>query len=80
MKAIVRTKFGSPDVLSLEDIEPPELTDDGVLVRVRATSVNPAEWYGMRGIPLAARPAFGFFKPRTKTCQVTDRQAQGDRF
>ena len=70
MKAIVRSKFGSPDVLSLEEIEQPILTDDGVLVRVRATSVNPAEWYGMAGRPLIARPAFGLFKPRTKTMGV----------
>ena len=67
MKAIVRTKFGSPDVLSLEDIERPELTDDGVLVRVRATSVNPADWYGLYGTPLIARPTMGFSKPKTMT-------------
>ena len=70
MKAIVRTKFGSPDVLSLEEIEQPPLTDDGMLVRVRATSVNPADWYSVVGIPLIARPTMGFFKPRAKTVGV----------
>jgi len=70
MKAIVRSKFGGPDVLSLEEVERPVLTDDGVLVRVHATSVNPAEWYSMVGKPLIARPAFGLFKPRTKTLGV----------
>ena len=70
MKAVVRSKFGSPDVLSLEEVERPVLTDDGVLVRVHATSVNPAEWYSMVGKPLIARPAFGLFNPRTKTLGV----------
>lgn len=70
MKAIVRTKYGSPDVLSLEEIETPTLPDDSVLVRVHATSVNPAEWYSMVGRPLIARPAFGLLKPRAKTMGV----------
>ena len=70
MKAIVRTKFGSPDVLSLQEIEQPPLTDDGLLVRVRATSVNPADWYSVAGQPLLARPTMGIFKPRTKTVGV----------
>lgn len=70
MKAIVRSKFGSPDVLSLEDVDTPPLTDDGLLVRVRATSVNPAEWYAVAGTPVLARPTMGMFKPRSKTVGV----------
>ena len=49
MKAIVRDKYGSPDVLELQEVEKPELTDDGVLVRVRASSVNPVDWYDADG-------------------------------
>ena len=48
MKAIVHDRYGLGG-LELRDIEKPELKDDGVLVRVRATSVNPAEWYGVTG-------------------------------
>lgn len=70
MKAIVRSKFGSPDVLSFEEIEQPPLTDDAVLVRVRASSVNPADWYGMTGTPLIARPTMGMRKPKTRTMGV----------
>ncbi|MEQ1872521.1 MAG: NAD(P)-dependent alcohol dehydrogenase [Ilumatobacteraceae bacterium] len=70
MKAIVRTKFGSPDVLSFEEIEQPPLTDDAVLVRVRASSVNPADWYGMTGTPLIARPTMGMRKPKARTMGV----------
>ena len=64
MKAIVVSKYGSPDVLELEDVEKPDLADDLVLVRVRAASVNPADWYGVAG-PLIVRPSTGFLKPRS---------------
>jgi NADPH:quinone reductase-like Zn-dependent oxidoreductase len=36
MKAIVHHKYGAPDVLDPRDVDEPALTDDGVLVRVRA--------------------------------------------
>jgi NADPH:quinone reductase-like Zn-dependent oxidoreductase len=51
-------------VLELEDVEKPDLADDLVLVRVRAASVNPADWYGVVG-PLIVRPSTGFLKPRS---------------
>jgi NADPH:quinone reductase-like Zn-dependent oxidoreductase len=51
MKAIVFERYGSPDVLKLEEVEKPVVPDDGVLVRVRAASVNPADWRLMRGEP-----------------------------
>ncbi len=65
MKALVRERYGSPDVLELRDVERPELTDDGVLVRVRAASVNPTDWYGMAGRPFVARPTQGVLKPKS---------------
>ena len=56
MKALVRDSYGSPDVLELREVEKPELTDDGVLVRVRASSVNRADWHALTGTPVLARP------------------------
>jgi NADPH:quinone reductase-like Zn-dependent oxidoreductase len=48
MKAIVYYNYGSPDVLRCEDIEKPTAGDDGVLIKVRAASVNPLDWHLMR--------------------------------
>ncbi len=49
MKAIVQNGYGSADVLGLQEIERPHLTDDGVLVRVRAASVNALDWHSVHG-------------------------------
>lgn len=64
MKALVHQAYGSPDVLELREVEKPELADDGVLVRVRAASINPADWYGVAGRPWVARPMMGFRRPK----------------
>ncbi len=61
MKAIVYDRYGSPE---LREIDRPDVADDGVLIRVHASSVNPADWYAMTGRPYIARPAVGLRKPR----------------
>jgi NADPH:quinone reductase-like Zn-dependent oxidoreductase len=62
MKAIVRDQYGAPDVLRLVEIDQPTVGDSDVLVRVRAASVNVADWMALRGRPYAVRPAFGGFR------------------
>ena len=52
MIAVLYRRYGSPDVLELAEIDKPVPADDEVLVRVRATSVNPVEWYSMVGLPV----------------------------
>ena len=48
MKAIVHDKFGPPEVLEVREVEKPVPTDArGVLVKVHASSVNPADYYQM---------------------------------
>lgn len=65
MKAAVHERFGAPEsVVELREVEKPEPADDEVLVRVRATSVNIAEWYAVVGRPWIARPTMGFRRPR----------------
>ena len=55
MKAIVRSRYGSPDVLELREIAKPVVKDDEVLVRVRASSLNTADIDYLRGRPTFAR-------------------------
>jgi NADPH:quinone reductase-like Zn-dependent oxidoreductase len=59
MKAIVYTKYGSPDVLALREIDKPVPKDDEVLVRVRAASINAWDWGLLRGKPFLARVSGG---------------------
>ena len=68
MKAIVRYKYGGPDVLQLREIEKPVIKDDQVLVRVRATSINLGDWHFMRGRPYIIRMmGYGLLKPKLKS-------------
>src|SRR5215475_5031033 len=43
MQAVVAHEYGAPDVLKLEQVQRPEPNDDEALVRVIASSVNPAD-------------------------------------
>lgn len=63
MKAITFYSYGLPDVLKMEDVKKPTITEDGVLVRVHASSVNPAEWHGISGL-IIMRPSGGLFRPK----------------
>ena len=64
MKAIVYHKYGSPEVLELQEIDKPVVKDDDVLVRVHAASVNPADWHLLIGTPYLVRIVAGLFKPK----------------
>ena len=64
MKAIVQDKYGSAEVLRFEDIDPPEIGDNDVLVHVRAAGVDRGVWHFMTGLPYAGRIASGLRKPK----------------
>jgi NADPH:quinone reductase-like Zn-dependent oxidoreductase len=50
MNAIAHAGYGPPDVvLEQRDVPEPAVADGGVVVRVRATSVNAADWHMIRG-------------------------------
>jgi NADPH:quinone reductase-like Zn-dependent oxidoreductase len=70
MKAAFCDQYGSPDVVEVREIDTPVPADDEVLVRVRAASVNPADWYGVAGRPIVARLATGLRKPRNSRIGV----------
>jgi len=64
MSAYVYRCYGSPDVLTLEDVEKPKPAQGEVLVRVRAASVNPLDWHYMRGAPYLMRLGSGIGAPK----------------
>jgi NADPH:quinone reductase-like Zn-dependent oxidoreductase len=63
MKAVVYTRYGSPDVLRLMEVEEPTPKDNEVLVKVQAVSLNRSDWEALRGKPLYAR-IMGPLRPR----------------
>lgn len=63
MKAITLLRYGGPEVLELSDLPDPRPGECEVLVRVRAASVNAADWHVMRGDPWLVRPMMGLPKP-----------------
>jgi NADPH:quinone reductase-like Zn-dependent oxidoreductase len=65
MNAVVRDTYGSPDVLKLREVEKPELTDDGILVRVHAASVARGDWYSLTGL-YVGRAEMGLRKPKSR--------------
>lgn len=65
MKAIVYTKYGSPDVLQLKDVEKPTPKDDEVLIEVHAACVNAYDWHFLTAdIFLVRLMGVGLFKPK----------------
>ncbi len=64
MKAVVQDTYGSAAVLETRGIDRPEITEEKVLVRVRAAGVNPGDWAIMSGLPYIARPVYGLRKPK----------------
>ncbi|NRQ33577.1 NAD(P)-dependent alcohol dehydrogenase [Nonomuraea sp. NN258] len=55
MKVFTQRTYGGPEVLELREVERPAPARGEVLVRVRATSVQPYDWHLLRGQPYAAR-------------------------
>jgi NADPH:quinone reductase-like Zn-dependent oxidoreductase len=55
VRAVVYDRYGSPDVLRVEDVAVPSPGSGQLLVRVAATSVNLSDWECLRGSPLYAR-------------------------
>ena len=64
MKAMIYTEYGSPSVLHLENVEKPLVSDDDVLVKVVAASVNAADWHLLTADIFLVRLAMGVLKPK----------------
>jgi NADPH:quinone reductase-like Zn-dependent oxidoreductase len=66
MKAIVQDRYGSADVLELQDIEEPVVGENDVLIRVHAAGAGPDVWHLMTGQPFMARPVIGLRRPKER--------------
>jgi NADPH:quinone reductase-like Zn-dependent oxidoreductase len=71
MKAIVYTKYGTPDVLQLTEVEKPTPKDNEILVKVYATTVSSGVLWARTGkhpdsrfFTLVVRMVFGLTKPK----------------
>ena len=64
MKAVVFDRYGPPEVLRVEDVEPPVPEDDEVLVRVRATTVNRSDCGWRAAKPFFSRIFTGVRRPK----------------
>jgi NADPH:quinone reductase-like Zn-dependent oxidoreductase len=65
MQAVMYHRYGSPDVLELQEIQKPTPTEEQVLIRVCAASVNPYDWHFLRGTPSLLRLFLGMRKPKS---------------
>ena len=66
MKAIITTKYGSPDVLQLKEVEKPAPNDDQVLVHVQAASVNILDLANLGGTLPVRLVSGGLREPKYK--------------
>ena len=64
MKAVVFTKYGSPDVLELKDVEKPTPKANEVLVKVHAASINDWDFGALQGADFVNRLIFGLLAPK----------------
>jgi len=70
MRAIVYTKYGSPDVLQVKEIEKPKLGDDELLIKIHAAEATKADCelrsfkFAVKWFWLPLRMAMGLTRPR----------------
>ena len=62
MQAVVYSKYGGPEVLSVASVARPTPDDDEVLIRVVAASVNAGDWHLLRGTPFLVRLVYGGYR------------------
>jgi NADPH:quinone reductase-like Zn-dependent oxidoreductase len=67
MKAMTQDRYGSAEVLTLDDVGKPAFGDEEVLIRVRAAGVGPDVWHLMTGRPYFVRlMGFGLRRPKAR--------------
>jgi NADPH:quinone reductase-like Zn-dependent oxidoreductase len=71
MKAAVFYRYGGPEVLEMKEIPNPIENENEVLVKVRYSTVNAADWRLRKADPFLVRLAFGLFKPKMHVLGIT---------
>ena len=66
MKTIVCTKYGSPEVLRLKEVEEPTPKDNEILIKVHAASANDFDWGLLQDTPSMSRLLYGLIEPKYK--------------
>jgi NADPH:quinone reductase-like Zn-dependent oxidoreductase len=66
VKALVQDRYGSADVLKVEEIDPPIPDATSVLLKVRSASVNGLDWRILSGRPFMGRMIFGWSHPKRR--------------
>ena len=64
INAVVHRCYGSAEVLKVEHVAKPVPAEGELLVKVIASSVNPADWHSMTGKPYVMRLSSGFGAPK----------------
>ncbi|MFP5331097.1 MAG: NAD(P)-dependent alcohol dehydrogenase [Acidimicrobiia bacterium] len=64
MRAAIRSRYGPPHLVRIEEVNEPIVADDQVLVQLRAASINRADWYSVTGRPFVARLGTGLRIPK----------------
>jgi NADPH:quinone reductase-like Zn-dependent oxidoreductase len=67
VRAVLRDRYGPPDVLEVREVDRPTIDENQLLVRVHAVSVNPQDWHQLTGTPYLMRMGEGLRRPKTQT-------------
>ncbi len=67
MKIAIVTKYGSPDVIQIREVDQPTPKPNEVLIKIHATTVTATECIFRQGKPFISRLFMGFTKPKLNT-------------